>query len=117
MTDEDATPSIRPAEGVRVIRAGGAVLGESAEALEVSLPGDEKPAIYFPFGDAGEPFLEATDTVFRIPGLGQARQHDIIAKSGPIQAAAWVIETPADGAERLKGRISFDEERVTIERL
>lgn len=109
--------SISPAAGMRVVRAGGAVLAESQNALEVLLPDDETPAVYFPKGEAGDLFLDRTDAEFEIPGIGHARQYDIIAKSGPIRAAAWAVERPAAGSEALKDHFAFDAARVTIERL
>ena len=117
MTDDAPRPAIRPAEGLYAIRAGGAVLAESRNALAVSFEGDEGPAIYVPRAEAGELFLEPTETRFEIPGLGRARQYDIIAKSGPIKAAAWALESPAPGAEALGGHVAFDTARVAVERL
>ena len=38
---------VRPATGTWVVRAGGAVLGESSSALEL-IEGDRAPVIYFP---------------------------------------------------------------------
>lgn len=117
MTDDAIRPTIERAEGMHVVRAGGAVLAESANALSVSLPDEDEPAIYFPQGEAGETFMDRTEIVFEIPGLGRARQYDIVAKSGPISSAAWVIETPADGAEALADHFAFDTERVAVERI
>ena len=117
MTDHELRPEIRPAEGLRVVRAGGAVLAESANAKEAKMPGDEAPTVYFPMEEAGELFLEATDAEFAIPGIGQARQYDIIAKSGPISAAAWAITKPDPGCEALMNHVAFDVERVAVERL
>ena len=36
---------------------------------------------------------EALEVVFEIPGVGRARQYDIVAKSGPITSAAWGYRT------------------------
>ena len=118
MTGDDRIepPVIRPAEGVRVARAGGAVVAESRRALEVSMPGEDAPAVYMPREDAAT-FLDPADCAFEIPGIGRARLHDISAKSGPIRGAAWVIEAPAPGAEALKDFFAFDTERVAVERI
>ncbi|MGM0583081.1 MAG: DUF427 domain-containing protein [Pseudomonadota bacterium] len=117
MTDAHPRPEIRPAAGMRVVRAGGAVLAESPNALEVLIPDAEAREVYFPMAEAGELFLEATDRTEDIPGLGRARRYDIMAKSGPIEGAAWAIETPAPGAEALRDHVAFDTERVAVERL
>jgi uncharacterized protein (DUF427 family) len=50
---------IRRADGTWVVRAGGAVLGESTNALELSESG-YPPVIYFPRGDVAMAFLEAS---------------------------------------------------------
>ena len=48
--------TIRPATGTWVVRAGGAVLGESIQALEMT-EGDYPPVIYFPRTDIAMAFL------------------------------------------------------------
>lgn len=113
MTDDSLT--IAPAEGVIVVRAGGAVLAESTAALEVSAAG-AAPVRWLPMADASL-FLDRTEEVKEIPGLGTARGYDIVAKSGPIALAAWALETPLAGAEALKDHVSFNGERVAVERL
>jgi uncharacterized protein (DUF427 family) len=110
-------PEIRPAPGLRVVRAGDAVLAESANALEVRLAGESDATIWFPGGEAGDLFLEPTEERFDIPGLGAARRLVIAASSGPIRGAAWSLERPAPGAEALKDRVAFDAEQVAVERL
>lgn len=106
---------IAPAPGVIVVRAGGAVLAETGAAME-SATGEDAPARWLPMDDAAL-FLDRTEELREIPGLGQARGYDIIAKSGPIPLAAWALEAPAAGAEALKDHVSFDEARVAVERL
>ena len=95
--------TIRPAEGLWVIRAGGAVLGETRDALELIEDGHD-PVIYFPRAHAGEAFLDKTD-------------YSIIAKSGPIANAAWSYEDPLPGADAIRGRIAFHTDKATVERL
>ncbi|HKK36024.1 MAG TPA: DUF427 domain-containing protein [Paracoccaceae bacterium] len=115
-SDNDA-PRIAPSPGLHVVRAGGAVIGETASGWSVLMPGDETPTMYLPKAEAGALFLEPAETTFEIPGLGRARQYDLIAKSGPIRSAAWAIEAPATGAEMLIDHVAFDPERVAVERL
>jgi uncharacterized protein (DUF427 family) len=113
----DPRPEIRPAPGVRVVRAGGAVLAESVNAMEVVRPGAEETEVWFPQGEAGELFLDSTEERFEVAGLGTARRYDIMAKSGPIRGAAWALESPAPGAEALRDHTAFDTERVAVEQL
>ena len=117
MTDDTLT--VAPAAGVIVVRAGGAVLAESHAALEASSAAAEEgadPIRLLPMEDASL-FLDRTEEVKEIPGLGTARGYDIVAKSGPIPLAAWAVETPVAGAEAAAGHVFFDEERVAVERL
>ena len=118
MSDASApeTPVLRPSTGLHVVRAGGAVLAESAAGYEVDLPGAEAPVVYLPRADV-DLFLDAGEGGMEIPGLGHASLLTIVAKSGPIMGAAWVIDAPAEGAEALSGHVAFDTERVAVELL
>ena len=106
--------SIHRADGTWVVRAGGAVLGESSRALEL-LEGDKPPVIYFPREDLGMAFLEPSETTTRTPALGEARYWTIMAKSGPIHDAGWSWEAPTPDAAPLAGHIAFDTDRVAVE--
>ncbi len=107
---------IHAADGVWVVRAGGAVIGESSNALEL-VEGDYPPVIYFPRADLGMAFLERSDTTSVCPHKGQASYFDIVTKSGPIRDAGWSYETPLPGAERIAGHIAFYADRVTLEQV
>ena len=52
--------SIKPVSGTWVVRAGGAVIAESENALELH-EGDFPVAIYFPREDVAMAFLDASD--------------------------------------------------------
>lgn len=107
---------IYPAEGTWVIRAGGAVIGESANALEL-VEGEAAPVIYFPREDVGMAFLEPSEATSAESDIGQARHFDIVIKSGVIRNAAWSYETPAADVERVAGHIAFHAHKVTLELL
>ena len=108
--------TIRPAAGLWVIRAGGAVLGETRDALELLEDGHD-PVIYFPRADAGEAFLEPTGKTTTCPHKGEATYYSIIAKSGPIENAAWSYEDPLPEVDAIRGRIAFHADKATVERL
>jgi uncharacterized protein (DUF427 family) len=108
------TLTITPTEGMIVVRAGGAVLAETASGLAVMNEG--VPSRWLPLAHANV-FLDATDSVHHIPNIGSARAYNIIAKSGPIAQAAWALESPDPGAEALLGHVTFDETRVAVEQL
>jgi uncharacterized protein (DUF427 family) len=107
---------IFPAEGTWVVRAGGAVIGESTRALELVEEGYPS-VIYFPREDVGMAFLEPSATLTTSPQIGQARHFDIAAKSGAIADAAWSFEAPRHEARRLAGHIAFDRYKTTVEQL
>lgn len=100
------TIRIVKAEGKWVVRAGGAVLGESANALELIEDG-HSPVIYFPRGDIAMAFLDATDKKTTCPKKGEASYYSIDAKNRTIENAVWSYEAPIDGVEAIKGYLAF----------
>lgn len=109
--------SIRPAEGTWVVRAGGAVLGESGNALEVSREG-HPAVIYFPRADIGMAFLDRTDTTSTHADMGVANHYSIMSKSRTYKDAVWTYEDPKAGVAEIKGYLAFEEQDgVTVEQL
>jgi len=107
---------IRKAPGKWVVRAGGAVLGESENALEL-IEGDYRPTIYFPREDIGMAFLEKTASATRCPWKGTATYYTVSSAAGDIPDAAWSYEDPLEGATEITGHIAFYTDRVTVEQL
>jgi len=107
---------IHAAEGTWVVRAGGAVIGESANALEL-IEGDYPAVIYFPRDDLGMAFFEASATTSVCPHKGVASYFHIAAKSGLIRDAGWSYEAPTPEAARIAGHIAFYANKVTLERV
>lgn len=98
--------TIRKAEGNWVVRAGGAILGESKNALELS-EGDLKPVIYFPRSDIAMAFLDPSEKVTHCPHKGDANHFSIVTKSQTISDAAWSYEAPVQAVERIKDHLAF----------
>ena len=109
---------IRKAEGTWVVRAGGAVLAESKNALELT-EGDQSPEIYFPREDIAMAFLDASEETSHSPHKGDASFFSIQTKSQTLANAAWSYQTPSEGIERIKGHIAFYSagSDVTVERI
>ncbi|WP_296425195.1 DUF427 domain-containing protein [Yoonia sp.] len=107
---------IRPVTGTWVVRAGGAVLGESTQALELT-EGDYPPVIYLPRSDIAMAFLEASETTSTCPFKGTASYYSIIAKSGEIKDAVWSYEDPKDGVADIKGYLAFYSSKVAVEQV
>jgi uncharacterized protein (DUF427 family) len=107
---------IHAAEGTWVVRAEGAVIGESARAVEL-VEGHYPPVIYFPREDLGMALLERSDTATTCPFKGEASYFHIATESGLIRDAGWSYETPLPGAARIACHIAFYPDRVTIEQI
>lgn len=98
--------TVRKAEGTWSVRAGGAVLGESTEALEL-VEGDYPPVIYFPRGDIAMAFLDRTDKSTHCPHKGDASYYSVVTKSTTLTDVAWSYEQPKDGVARIKDHLAF----------
>ncbi len=108
---------IRKAAGAWSVRAGGAVLGESNNALEL-IEGDYPPVIYFPRADVAMAFLDASDKTTHCPYKGDARYFSIITKSRTLQDAVWTYENPKDAVAQIKDHLAFYPiDEITIERI
>ena len=98
--------TIRKAEGTWVVRAGGAVLGETGNALELS-EGSLAPVIYFPREDVAMPFLDKTDHSTSCPHKGDASYYSIVTKSTTLENAAWSYEDPKAEVAKIKNHLAF----------
>lgn len=109
--------TIRKAEGTWSVRAGGAVLGESSDALEL-IEGDYPPVIYFPRGDIAMAFLDQTDKSTHCPHKGDATYFSVVTKSTTLANVVWSYETPTDKVARIKDHLAFySDGDVTVEEI
>lgn len=100
--------------GIWVVRAGGAVIGETGAAVKVSEPG-QAPVIYFPRDSIAMAFLEPSGKSSSCPLKGDASHYSIQTKSVLIADAAWSFETPLPGAEQIARYLAFDPDKATVE--
>jgi len=107
---------INPAGGNWVVRAGGAIIAESSNALELR-EADYPPVIYFPRSDVAMEFVDASEQKSTCPFKGEAFYFHIAAKSGAIKNAVWSYEAPLEGVGEIAGYVAFYADKVTIERL
>ena len=108
---------IRKAPGLWSVRSGGAVLGESSNALELS-EGDLPPVIYFPRDDIAMAFLDRTDKVTHCPHKGDAAHFSIITKSQVIENAVWSYEAPSEAVAAIRDYLAFyPSDKVTVEQI
>ena len=106
---------IRPAPGKYVIRADGAVIGESARALELT-EGSYQPVIYVPREDVAMALLDASEHQTTCPWKGQASYYSIVTGSRVLKDAVWSYEDPIDGMAQIAGHLAFYTDRVTVVR-
>jgi len=97
---------IRKAPGVWTVRSGGAVLGESRNALELIEEG-YAPLIYFPRADIAMALLDRTDKTSHCPHKGDAAYFSIVNRSAVIENGAWTYEAPLDKVREIKDHIAF----------
>ena len=107
---------IRKAAGTWVVRAGGAVLGESKNALELT-EGDYPAVIYFPRDDIGMAFLDRSEQTSHCPFKGDATYYSIVTKSEVIKNAAWSSEAPNAEVAEIAGYLAFYPNMVAVEKL
>lgn len=108
--------SIRPAPGTWVVRAAGAVLGESSNALEL-IEGEYPPVIYFPRDDISMAFFDRSETTSSCPHKGEASYFHLIAKSGTYEDAAWSYEAAKPEVAAIEGYLAFYTSKVAVEQL
>jgi uncharacterized protein (DUF427 family) len=107
---------IHKASGKWVVRAGGAVIGATTQALELS-EGDYKPVIYFPRNDIAMAFFDPSEQSSHCPHKGDARYFSIQTKSAVLKNAAWSYENPNESVAGIKAYLAFDPAQVTVEEL
>jgi len=109
--------AIRKAEGTWSVRADGAILVESRNALTLSEEG-LPDVIYFPREDVAMALLDRSARHSHCPHKGDASYFSIVTKSRTIADAAWSYEQPVEGAARIANHIAFyANDDVTVERI
>lgn len=99
-----------------MLRAGGAVLGETKAALELR-EGDYPAVMYFPREDIAMALFEKSDTTSVCPFKGDAVYYSIQTKSVLIKDAAWSYEAPKAGVEAIAGHLAFYGDKVVVEQI
>ena len=108
---------IRKADGTWVVRSGGAILGETNRALELSEEG-HAPVIYFPREDIAMAFLDPSSKTTHCPHKGDASYFSIVNKSSISEDAVWSYENPINDVGEIKGYLAFyPSDSVKIEQI
>ena len=104
------------AEGTWVVRANGAVIGESRNVLEM-IQSDLPFVIYFPRSDIAMAVLEPSDQQIDCPHRGKGSYFHISTPEAQIDDGAYSFHSPSDAAAAIKDYIAFDAGKVTVERV
>ena len=108
---------IHKATGTWTVRAGGAVLGESTNALELH-EGDYPAVIYFPREDIAMAFLDPSDKSSHCPHKGDATYFSVVTKSRTLQDAVWSYENPKADVVAIKDHLAFYPiDEITVEQI
>ncbi|MFT7058808.1 MAG: hypothetical protein ACJASV_001311 [Pseudorhodobacter sp.] len=107
---------LRKANGIWVLRAHGAVLGESRNAMELT-EGDAAPVIYFPRADIAMVFLEQSQKQTPCPLKGEAEYFSIVSPNGTIKDAVVSYPNPPADLSAIAGHLAFETEDVAVEQL
>ena len=108
--------TIRPSGGTWVVRAGGAVLAETASALELR-EGGYSAVVYIPREDVAMALFEPSATRTTCPHKGEASYFSFVGKSGTVKDVAWSYETPKDAVRPIAGHLAFYPNKVTLEQV
>jgi len=108
--------TIRPAKGTWTVRAAGAVLAETENALELT-EGDYPAVIYIPRKDVSMAFFDRSETLSTCPHKGAATHYNFVAKSGTFADVAWSYEDPKDDVSDIKDYLAFYPNKVAVEQL
>jgi len=109
--------TIRKAPGTWTVRAGGAVLGESSNALEMT-EGEHPYVIYFPRQDIATAFLDRTDKTTHCSHKGDASYYSVVTKSQVLEDAVWTYEAPKESVAQIKDHLAFNvSDAITVEQI
>ncbi len=106
--------TLTPNNGTWVVRAGGAILAESSNVIEL-IEGDYPAVIYFPRQDIAMDFIDHSDLQTTCPYKGVASYFSIVGKSSTLANAAWSYENPILNVGRIKEMLAFDPNKTTVE--
>lgn len=105
---------IRQPRGTYIIRAGGAVIGETDRAVELT-EGSYPPVIYVPREDVAMALLDRSDRQTTCPHKGKASYYSIVTPSERLENAVWSYETPIAGMEAIAGHLAFYPDKARVE--
>jgi uncharacterized protein (DUF427 family) len=106
--------TIEPAKGTWSVRAQGAVIGETTNAL-ILKEGDYAPVIYIPRDDLQMVFFDVSDKTTNCPHKGDATYFHLMGKSRKQENVAWSYENTRKSVTAIQGHLAFYDDEVTVE--
>ena len=106
---------IRQVPGRYIVRASGAIIGETERALEL-VEGSRDPVIYVPREDVAMALLDPSDRHSTCPWKGEASYFSLATPEARLEDAVWSYERPKAGAEAIAGHLAFYADKVRVER-
>jgi uncharacterized protein (DUF427 family) len=111
MADDDKELRFEPcAKRVRAIVQGETIV-DSLHAVVVAGPG-YLPVYYFPPEDVRADFLKPSNHRSRHSSLGEATHSHLAIAGKRIENAAWSYANPLSSAERIKGFVAFERNKM-----
>lgn len=107
--------TITAASGRYVVRAGGAVIGETDCALELR-EGGGAPVVYVPRADMGMTFLDKTEKQTTCPHKGVASYYSVSVPGSTLVNTVWSYESPKSEVSEIAGHLAFYTDRLTVQR-
>ena len=109
--------TLRKVSGTWTLRAGGAILAESTQALELTEQ-TGSTQIYFPKNDIAMALLEPSDHTTDCPQKGTAQYFSTSTKSTTLENVAWSYANPSEAVASIKDHLKFQtSDNVTVEQI
>lgn len=108
--------AIARAGGRVIVRFRGAVVADSADALELK-EANYPPVLYIPRADARLDHYERTGHHTHCPYKGEASYFSLVADGQRAENAVWTYETPYPAMTEIKEHVAFYPDKVEIERV
>ena len=106
--------TITDAEGAWVVRALGAIIGESTY-VKMLKEGDFPEVPYVPREDITMAFLDVSETKSTCPDKGVATHYDFVGKNRTLRNFARSYDDAKGATAGIKGHLTFDPEQATVE--
>ncbi len=106
--------TITKAENGWVVRALGAIIAETSDALMLK-EGDYPAVIYIPRSDITMAFLDVSDTVTNCPHKGNATYFHFVGKNRTLTDFAWSYENASANVAQISGCLAFAPGEATVE--